>query len=149
MTTRQRAFAEHFARIGNATQAAVSAGYSPESAYSQGSRLLKNAEIREYLLSFQVSGSEERIADVAEVRSFWTRVLSDPTARMQDRLRASELLARSYGVFAGGGDTDVLDANATVENQDEPTIIVLPYNGRDDGQKNIFEVGGNKIEVIV
>lgn len=47
LTTKQRAFVEAYLANGfNATQAAVAAGYSPKTAYSQGSRLLKNVEVR-------------------------------------------------------------------------------------------------------
>lgn len=39
-------FVEHYVRERNATRAALAAGYSPRTAYSQGSRLLKDAEVR-------------------------------------------------------------------------------------------------------
>ncbi|MGI4735049.1 MAG: terminase small subunit [Janthinobacterium lividum] len=45
-TVRQQRFIEEFCTGKNCTQAAISAGYSPESAYNQGSRLMKNDEIR-------------------------------------------------------------------------------------------------------
>lgn len=47
LTTKQRAFVEAYLSNGfNATQAAITAGYSKKTAYSQGSRLLKNVEIQ-------------------------------------------------------------------------------------------------------
>lgn len=42
---RAEAFVSAYARTGNATQAAIDAGYSAKSAMQQGSRLLRNAEI--------------------------------------------------------------------------------------------------------
>lgn len=45
LSNKQRAFVEAYVRTWNATQAALEAGYSEQSAYAQGSRLLKNAEI--------------------------------------------------------------------------------------------------------
>ena len=39
-------FVEHYLQCWNATEAAKRAGYSEKTAYSQGSRLLKNAEIK-------------------------------------------------------------------------------------------------------
>lgn len=48
LTAKQRAFIDFYFACGmNATQAAKRAGYSPETAYSQGSRLLRNVEIKE------------------------------------------------------------------------------------------------------
>ena len=44
-TVRQQRFIEAYLRTGNATQAAIEAGYSAKTAYSQGHRLLKKAEI--------------------------------------------------------------------------------------------------------
>jgi phage terminase small subunit len=53
LTAKQRAFVDSYIANGfNATQAALSAGYSEASAYSQGSRLLKNVEIRTAIDSF-------------------------------------------------------------------------------------------------
>jgi phage terminase small subunit len=53
LTGKQRAFVTAYLANGfNATQAALTAGYSPDSAYSQGSRLLKNVEIKQAIDSF-------------------------------------------------------------------------------------------------
>lgn len=46
LSAKQRAFVEHYLREWNATRAALLAGYSPKTAYSQGSRLLKNVEVQ-------------------------------------------------------------------------------------------------------
>lgn len=49
MNQRQRAFCEAYLLSGNATEAAIKAGYSPKSARSIGQRLLTYVDIREYL----------------------------------------------------------------------------------------------------
>lgn len=46
LTERQEIFCQEYRIDRNATQAAIRAGYSKKTAYSQGQRLLKNAEIR-------------------------------------------------------------------------------------------------------
>lgn len=46
LTYRQGLFVEHYLQNPNATDAAIKAGYSPKTAYSQGHRLLKNVEVR-------------------------------------------------------------------------------------------------------
>lgn len=46
LTYRQGLFVEHYLQDPNATKAAIKAGYSPKTAYSQGQRLLKNVEVR-------------------------------------------------------------------------------------------------------
>lgn len=49
LNEKQRAFAVEYLVDGNATKAAMRAGYSENSAYSQGERLLKKAEIQALL----------------------------------------------------------------------------------------------------
>ncbi len=46
LTPKQRRFVEEYLIDLNATQAAIRAGYSEKTAYSQGGRLLKNVEIQ-------------------------------------------------------------------------------------------------------
>jgi phage terminase small subunit len=45
MNPRKEKFVEAYVRLGNATEAAKAAGYSLKTAYSQGHRLLKDADI--------------------------------------------------------------------------------------------------------
>lgn len=49
MNDKQKRFADEFIKLGNATQAALNAGYSEKTSYSHGQRLLKNVEIKEYI----------------------------------------------------------------------------------------------------
>lgn len=99
MNQRQRAFCESYLASGNATAAAMEAGYSARTAYSSGQRLLKNVEVQEYLDRRNEEISEDSTAEVAEIRHFWTGILRDDMAKTADRLKASELLAKTYGVF--------------------------------------------------
>lgn len=53
LTPKQRLFVESYSSNGfNATKAAIAAGYSEATAYSQGSRLLKDVEIRDAINQF-------------------------------------------------------------------------------------------------
>ena len=56
MNQRQRAFCEAYLLSGNATEAAIKAGYSPKSARSIGQRLLTYVDIREYAQAKQKGG---------------------------------------------------------------------------------------------
>lgn len=46
LSNKRRIFIEEYLHDFNATQAAIRAGYSPKTAYSQGQRLLKNVEVK-------------------------------------------------------------------------------------------------------
>ena len=97
LTARQRAFVEAYA--GNATEAAVKAGYSEKSAYSQGQRLLKHAEIIRAIKERETERLRPAIASREERQRFWTRIMNDAGEETRDRLRASELLGKSNGDF--------------------------------------------------
>ena len=98
LTTKMRAFVEAY--CGNATEAALKAGYSPKTAYSQGQRLLKNVEVKAAIAARQAPNSAARIADRQERQSFWTHVMRDPDEDMRNRLKAAELLGKSECDFA-------------------------------------------------
>ena len=95
MNQRQRAFCEAYLLSGNATEAAIKAGYSPKSARSIGQRLLTYVDIREYLADRNAEIMAENTATLEEIRSFWTTTMRDQEAKQADRLKASELLSKA------------------------------------------------------
>lgn len=96
---KQQFFVLEYAKTLNATAAAKAAGYSERTAYSQGNRLLKNAEIRKALGEVMSEHENELIAGVIQIRQFWTQIMNDTDADLKHRLRASELLGKSLGAF--------------------------------------------------
>jgi len=58
-TDRRRAFVAEYLIDLNATQAAIRAGYSKRSAYSQGQRLLKNAEVQAEIAAAQAKRAQK------------------------------------------------------------------------------------------
>ena len=99
LNERQKLFVLEYQRTLNATQAAISAGYSPKTAYSIGQRLLKKAEIQQVLQHGLEEKKDSLIADVKTIQQFWTGTMNDSECDMKHRLRASELLAKSLGLF--------------------------------------------------
>lgn len=99
MNERQKRFCEHYAADPNATRAAIAAGYSPKTARKQGQRLLTNVDIVTYLSKLTEETFSKNIATLSEIRSFWSDVFRDPAQKTADRLKASELLVKSSGVF--------------------------------------------------
>jgi len=99
MNQRQRAFCEAYLVSGNAAEAAREAGYSPKTARSIGQRLLTFVDVQEYLDQRNQEISAARTAQVEEIRQFWTATMRDDAAKTGDRLKASELLAKTYGAF--------------------------------------------------
>lgn len=95
MNQRQRAFCEAYLLSGNATEAAIKAGYSPKSARSIGQRLLTFADIREYLAQRNAQIIAENTATLEEIYSFWTVTMRNQASKPADRLKASELLSKA------------------------------------------------------
>lgn len=63
MNHRKTGFVREYILSGNATEAAIKAGYSKRTSYSQGQRLLKNVEIMN-----QIKESQERLQEESEVK---------------------------------------------------------------------------------
>lgn len=99
LTERQRRFADEYIISANVTQAAIKAGYTAKYADSQAYKLLGNLGIAEYLEERNKSIQSDKIADMEEVREFWTNTLRDNENDYKDRLKASEFIAKTNGAF--------------------------------------------------
>lgn len=117
LNARQELFCLEYIRDGNATQAAVRAGYSPKTAYSTGQRLLKNVEVRARIDELMADLQQEKIADAEEVLRYLTSVMrGEATEEVavgtpigteiiakhiggREQVKAAELLAKRYGLL--------------------------------------------------
>ena len=76
LTDQQKLFVQELIKNNyNATQAAIAAGYSKNSARSKASQLLTNVNILEYKEELLKSLEGEKIASVKEVLEYYTRVM--------------------------------------------------------------------------
>jgi phage terminase small subunit len=93
LTPKQKAFVSVY--NGNATESAILAGYSERSAGSIAVGLMNNSLIVRMIRAREESEAKINILSRQERQAFWSAVANDPNQKMQDRLRASELLAKS------------------------------------------------------
>jgi len=131
LTLKREAFVEAYA--GNATQAALAAGYSPKTAHVIGHELLKKPEIQEAIQKRTGERLNSLIADREERQSFWTEIMRDRESDPKDRLRASELLGKSEGDFLDKIENRTLEA---------PSIVVsfIPGDGSfNEGKREELE----------
>jgi phage terminase small subunit len=75
LSVKQKRFCDEYLVDLNATQAAIRAGYSEKTAYSQGQRLLKHVEAKEYIDQRMAEKQAELIADQDEVLKYLTSVM--------------------------------------------------------------------------
>lgn len=97
-------------------QAAINAGYSPRSASSQASQLLKMPEIQEYLKEQKDKISselrEEFIFDALEARKVMHDILTDPGAEDRDKIA----VAKDFLDRAGFKPTDEVNLKGEFKN---------------------------------
>lgn len=126
LTVKQQRFADEYIISGNATQAAIKAGYSGNYANTNASKLLQNTTIKAYIDERMKKLEEEAIADQTEVLKYLTRVLRDEEREevlvnvgnfeqkiqlmkvsTKDKIKAAELLGKRYGSW-----TDKVDLSS-------------------------------------
>lgn len=101
LNDKQKAFVREYLKDYNATAAAERAGYSPKTAASQGSRLLKNVNVQKQIDKFQDEADAHTILTLEELQEWWSDAVRGrhSDAHYRDRQKASELLAKSVGGF--------------------------------------------------
>ena len=124
LTMKQKAFADFYIECGNATEAAIRAGYSKKAAQQIGSENLLKPLISAYLEQRMEQIENERIATGEEVLKYLTSVMRgeekdqfglDPS--LQDRTKAAELLGKRYRLF-----TDKVEVKDDSEAEKRKTI---------------------------
>ncbi len=128
LSLKQQKFCEYYVELGNATEAAKKAGYSEKTAYSQGQRMLKNVETRNFIDSLIKRYKSDKTASAEEVLEFFAAVMRDKSEAMKNRLKAAENLAKRYG----------LDKNSSSEsnNDNDATAINFIFTDTSAGNEN-------------
>lgn len=120
LSLKQKRFCEYYIISGNATDAALKAGYSEKTAYIIGFENLKKPKIQKYIEELNQKEESKRIADGKEVLEYLTSVMrGESTTQVltgekdeegnyvyapkkpaeRERLKASEMLAKRYGLL--------------------------------------------------
>lgn len=85
---------EYLKNGNNATQAAISAGYSEKTAYSQGSRLLKSVEVQQYLNKTEQNLNRDLrqifAEDAVEAYNVLRMIMLKDDAQDKDRIAAAK-----------------------------------------------------------
>ena len=107
LNKRQIDFVQEYMKTNNINQSAIKAGYSPKTARSQGSRLLSNVNIRNYIDAINERIESDKIADIEEVMQYLTSVMRgekkdqfDLDAALSERTKAASELAKRLDVRA-------------------------------------------------
>lgn len=118
LTPRQKRFVELF--DGNATEAARAAGFKNPNVYSND--LMKKPEIVAAIQAREKERNADGIMTREQRQIFWTMIARDTSQKTTDRLRASELLAKSEGDFIERKELTGANGEALIPNAPEITI---------------------------
>lgn len=137
LTPKQKAFADYYIETGNATEAAIKAGYSKKTARVIGQENLTKPAIKTYIDEKMEQLADKRIAKAEEVLEYLTRVIrGEETEQVvvtenigdfmsearvvnkelsaKDRIKAAELLGKRYRLFVDKIEQKV-DVNSTTK----------------------------------
>ena len=117
LTTKQKRFCEEYLVSGNATDAAIKAGYSKKTANRIASENLTKLDVKNYIDEKLKEMESRKIADAAEVMQYLTSVMRNETKEtvpmfngvnielvekdtsIKDRNKAAEMLAKRFGIL--------------------------------------------------
>ncbi|MBV1817326.1 terminase small subunit [Bacteroidales bacterium MSK.15.36] len=150
LTVKQKKFCDYYIELGNATEAAIKAGYSKKTARQTGNENLTKPYIKNYIDEKMKEIEDKQIAKAEEVLKYLTSVMNgeeseevvvtenignyESKARIvekqvsaKERIRAAELIGRRYSLF-----TDKQEVDLKV-----PQIIFdVPEDDIDDNREN-------------
>lgn len=118
LTLKQQRFVDEYIICGNATEAAIKAGYAPKAAYQTGAENLKKPQIKSYIDERLEELKSEKVADQQEVLEFLTSVMRgekqeqtlcsigelgqqviDIDIGAKDRIKAAELIGKRHRLW--------------------------------------------------
>mgnify|MGYP001218784721 FL=1 len=117
LTEKQKRFADYYIETGNATEAAIKAGYSQKTAKEMGYENLTKPHIKAYIDERIREMDEKRIMKAEEVMQLLTAiarnevkeevvvfgdgmsVIEEKGISAKDRLKALELIGKRYGLW--------------------------------------------------
>jgi phage terminase small subunit len=129
LSLKQQRFADEYIISGNATQAAVKAGYSSKYANTNASKLLQNTTIKSYIDERLAQLASNKVATQEEVLTYLTSVMRGETQEQtlcsigelgqevididvgaKDRIKAAELLGKRFRMWTEKVETDITQA---------------------------------------
>ncbi|MGS5517779.1 terminase small subunit [Clostridioides difficile] len=126
LTEKQKRFCDYYIETGNATEAAIRAGYSEKTAKVIGAENLTKPYLKNYIDEKLKEFESNRIADAKEVMEYLTKIVRNEAKEevvvvsengvervkkdvsIKDRNKAAELLGKRYRLF-----TDKIEVEGT------------------------------------
>lgn len=117
LTPKQEHWIDEYIKCNNLTDATIKAGYTCKNprlmGYQNSIKFKSIIEQRRAELSKEIK--DNTIAELEDIYKFWTETINNEDAKMQDRIKASELLAKSKGAFIEKREIKVVDTDWFIE----------------------------------
>ena len=97
MNAKQKRFAIEYLADANATQAAIRAGYSEVAAHTTGYRLLKNADVSQFIQQAQGEARTAATLNLEDTLLLLSGIATDETENTRNRVAAISVLAKLNG----------------------------------------------------
>lgn len=138
LTIKQKKFADEYIRLGNATQAAINAGYSKKGARQIGADNLSKTYIREYVNQKMDALDKEKTMQIKEIMEELTSIargeikeerldkdgyIVETRPLFADRLKAMDMLGKRYGMW-----------NGMAQEAESQTVIIDDMTDGDDDE---------------
>lgn len=133
LTVKQQRFADEYIISGNATDAAIKAGYSKKTAKFIGAENLSKPYLKKYIDDKLEKLQSSKIADQTEILEFLSSVqrgeqtetvttskgvIEDVEVSMKDRIKAAELLGKRHAMWTEKVDLTSNNINVTIGGDD-------------------------------
>jgi phage terminase small subunit len=94
LTAKQKKFCDHYIECGNATEAAIKAGYSEKTARVIATQNLAKLACKEYIQARVEKKENPLIASGDEILETLSQIMRNKRAKAADRLKAADMLGR-------------------------------------------------------
>ena len=106
LTAKQKKFCDYYIESGNATQAAIKAGYSKKTARTIATENMAKPAIKEYLQNRIEKQENPLIASGDEILETLSQIMRNKRAKAADRLKAADMLGRRALIWNDKRKTD-------------------------------------------
>jgi uncharacterized radical SAM superfamily Fe-S cluster-containing enzyme len=145
LSKKQKLFADLYATLNNATEAAKQAGYSPVSASTTGYRMLRQPQIKEYIAQLESSERERLLLDKDSYIAK-TYKLFESEQNPQVKKQYWEALGKASGFFETNVNRTTNNFLA-IEGMDPLTLIETISKIRSK-YKKVKEIEHQKLDII-
>ena len=139
ITRRKQIFIDNYIRLLNATESAKQAGYSNKTAYVQGSRLLKNVQVKQAVDEGLALKCKESKLTKTSLLTKLSDIINNPDSKHSDVTRAIEVASKILKLYKDTEGSHValfqqIQHESGKEEEKEPYIP--KRNGYIEGEDN-------------